>query len=86
MTLPDSAARDDGRAPFAFYSFLALMTSVVAMTIDAVLPALDAMAEDLAFGDPNDRQLVVMLSSRGSGRGRSCSGRWPTRSGASAWR
>ena len=40
MTLPDQTARAEGRASLAFLGFLALMTSVVAMTIDAVLPAL----------------------------------------------
>ena len=67
MTLPDSAARREGRAPLALLTFLALMTSVVAMTIDAILPALDGIAEDLNFAHPNDRQLVVMLVFAGLG-------------------
>lgn len=67
MTLPDLADRTNGRAPLAFVAFLALMTSVVAMTIDAVLPALDAIAGDLAFASPNDRQLVVLVVILGLG-------------------
>jgi len=67
MTLPDHTARAEGRAPLALVTFLALMTSVVAMTIDAVLPALDAMAADLAFAHQNDRQLVLLLVFAGLG-------------------
>jgi DHA1 family bicyclomycin/chloramphenicol resistance-like MFS transporter len=43
------------------------MTSVVAMTIDAVLPALDAISDELAFTSENDRQLIVMLVFVGMG-------------------
>ncbi len=60
MTLPTEADRRDGRAPFAFLAFLAVMTSVVAMTIDAILPTLDAISADLAFADPSDRHWLVM--------------------------
>ena len=67
MTLPTAAERAEGRAPASLTLFLALMTSVVAMTIDAVLPALDAIAEDLAFAHPNDRQLVVLAVLLGMG-------------------
>ncbi len=60
MTLPTPQERADGRMPLAFLAFLALMTSIVALTIDAVLPALDAIAEDLQFAEANDRQLVIL--------------------------
>jgi DHA1 family bicyclomycin/chloramphenicol resistance-like MFS transporter len=43
------------------------MTSVVAMTIDAVLPALDAISGELGFATANDRQLIVMLVFVGMG-------------------
>ncbi|MEO1469784.1 MAG: multidrug effflux MFS transporter [Pseudomonadota bacterium] len=59
--LPDAADREAGRAPLALMLALALMTSMVALTIDAVLPALDAIDRDLGFADPNDRHLVVMV-------------------------
>jgi MFS transporter, DHA1 family, multidrug resistance protein len=38
---------------------MALMTSLVALSIDAMLPALGAIARDLGVHDPNDRQLVL---------------------------
>ncbi|MEL6479573.1 MAG: hypothetical protein AAFR17_19780, partial [Pseudomonadota bacterium] len=60
MTLPSDQARQAGDIPLGFLVFLALMTSVVALTIDAVLPALDAIAADLAFQDPNARQFIVL--------------------------
>ena len=44
MTVPTPTERAEGRASPTFLIFLALMTSVVAMTIDAVLPALDAIS------------------------------------------
>ena len=67
MSLPDSADREAGRAPPAFLMFLALMTAVVALTIDAMLPALDAVSADLGFATANDRQLVVLVVFAGLG-------------------
>ncbi|MEE8453617.1 MAG: multidrug effflux MFS transporter [Limibaculum sp.] len=67
MTLPTPSERAEGRASPAFLIFLALMTSVVAMTIDAVLPALDAISDELGFAGANDRQLIVMLVFVGMG-------------------
>ena len=40
---------------------MALMTSFVALSIDAMLPALGLISEDLGSQDPNDRQLVVSV-------------------------
>lgn len=60
MTLPTASARAQGHVPFSFLLFLALMTSVVALTIDAVLPALDQISADLAFERENDRQAIVL--------------------------
>ena len=51
-----AAAPPPGRA---FIVLMALMTSLVALSIDAMLPALGAIATDLAVSDPNDRQLVL---------------------------
>ncbi|HUF57066.1 MAG TPA: multidrug effflux MFS transporter [Thermohalobaculum sp.] len=65
--LPDDRARAEGRAPLALLIFLSLMTSVVALTIDAVMPALDGIAEDLAFDDANDRQLIILVVFAGMG-------------------
>ncbi|MEM1384000.1 MAG: multidrug effflux MFS transporter [Pseudomonadota bacterium] len=67
MTLPSPEDRAAGRAPLGLLAFLAMMTSVVAMTIDAVLPALDAISADLGFRTANDRQLVVLLVFAGLG-------------------
>lgn len=67
MTFPTPEDRRRGHAPLAFLTFLALMTSVIAMTIDAVLPALDAISADLAFAGENDRQLVVLIVFVGMG-------------------
>jgi len=67
MTLPTETERADGRAPLVFLVFLALMTSVVALTIDAVLPALDAMDRDLGFARENDRQRIVLVVFLGLG-------------------
>jgi DHA1 family bicyclomycin/chloramphenicol resistance-like MFS transporter len=67
MTLPTPTERAEGRASLAFLVFIALMTAVVAMTIDAVLPALDAISGELGFAHENDRQLVVMMVFLGMG-------------------
>ncbi|MEM6487997.1 MAG: multidrug effflux MFS transporter [Pseudomonadota bacterium] len=57
--MPSAQDRAQGRLPGPLLAFLALMTSLVAMSIDAVLPALDAIDADVRFASPNDRQLVV---------------------------
>jgi len=50
------------RKPLAFPEFvtlLALMISMVAMSIDIILPALGIIGDDLQVTDPNDTQLMV---------------------------
>ena len=42
-----------------FVTVMALMTSLVALAIDAMLPALGDMAQDLHTQNDNDRQLVI---------------------------
>jgi DHA1 family bicyclomycin/chloramphenicol resistance-like MFS transporter len=42
-----------------FIALVALTTSLVAMSIDTMLPALGAMAQELGAAEPNDRQLVL---------------------------
>jgi len=44
-----------------FASLIALLTSLVALSIDAMLPALPQIGADLAVSDPNDAQLVIGL-------------------------
>ncbi|MEM7188190.1 MAG: multidrug effflux MFS transporter [Pseudomonadota bacterium] len=67
MILPSAEDRAAGRAPLGFLMFLALMTSVVALTIDAILPALDGISEDLAFQDPADQQMLIFVVFVGMG-------------------
>lgn len=54
---------DDVAAPAApgveFIALVALTTSLVAMSIDTMLPALGSMAEELGAAHMNDRQLVL---------------------------
>ncbi len=48
--------------PFAeFIALTALMTSLVALSIDAMLPALPAIGSELGVTDANDNQLVVSM-------------------------
>ena len=44
-----------------FASLVALLTSLIALSIDAMLPALPQIATDLGVGNPNDVQLVIGL-------------------------
>ncbi len=44
-----------------FIALMALMISLVALSIDAMLPALGQIAADLNVSDANDRQLVVTV-------------------------
>lgn len=47
------------RSLLEFVALVALTTSMVAMSIDTMLPALGDIAAELALPDPNDRQLVL---------------------------
>ena len=69
MSLPSEADRAAGHAPLGFLIFLAMITSVIALTIDAILPALDAISDDLGFADPADQQLLVFTVFLGVGLG-----------------
>ena len=46
---------------FEFVALMALMTSLVALSIDAVLPALTQIGADLAVTDPRQTHLIVSL-------------------------
>jgi DHA1 family bicyclomycin/chloramphenicol resistance-like MFS transporter len=48
-----------GRTSAEFVALVALTTSLVAMSIDTMLPALGDIARDLRASDANDRQLVL---------------------------
>ncbi len=60
-TMPASAARTapDRIGEREFIALMAMMMALQALCIDAMLPALDEIARDLAVSDPNQRQLVV---------------------------
>jgi len=50
------------RLPFVeFIALMALTTSMVALTIDAMIPALPDIGKDLGVSDPNDPQLVISM-------------------------
>src|SRR5690349_4552984 len=54
MTPPANA-----RSSVEFITLMALTFSLIAMSIDSMLPALGSIAADLGARDPNDRQLVL---------------------------
>jgi DHA1 family bicyclomycin/chloramphenicol resistance-like MFS transporter len=58
----DHAAHTAGhQARFEFIALMAVMTSIIAFSIDAMLPALPHIGHDLAVASENDRQLVVIV-------------------------
>ena len=59
LPMPDGASTAARRSPAEFIALVALTTSLVAMSIDSMLPALGQIARDLGTDDPNDRQLVL---------------------------
>lgn len=61
---PTPPRGQEGESEIGFREFVALMASLIAMvalSIDAMLPALLAIGSDLAATNPNDPQLVVGL-------------------------
>jgi DHA1 family bicyclomycin/chloramphenicol resistance-like MFS transporter len=55
-----TSTQSDGELAFGeFIALIALMFSLVAMSIDGMLPALPAIGADLSLPDPNDAQFVV---------------------------
>ena len=44
-----------------FIALMALLISLVALSIDAMLPALPAIGRDLGVQNPNDSQLVLSV-------------------------
>ncbi|WP_133366436.1 multidrug effflux MFS transporter [Qipengyuania sediminis] len=66
------AASDGSRRAIQRAEFVALMAAIMslgALAIDAMLPALDAIAADFGVTDPNRRQLVIGIYLIGSGVG-----------------
>ncbi len=46
--------------PNEFIALVALLTAMIAMSIDAMLPAIGRMASELGASNPNDRQLIIL--------------------------
>ena len=46
--------------PAEFVALIALLTAMVAMSIDTMLPALGTMATELGANQPNDRQYIIL--------------------------
>ena len=55
--------------PGEFVPLIALLTSLVALAIDAMLPALPAIGRDLETARPNDVQFVITAAFLGLGLG-----------------
>lgn len=65
---PSAAPTDAGPMGFGeFVALIALMVSIVAFAIDAMMPSLPEIGRDLALADPNDRQLVISVFILGLG-------------------
>ncbi|MEG3181091.1 multidrug effflux MFS transporter [Sphingomonas sp. LT1P40] len=59
---PSSASDSVNRSPIPMGEFVALIASIMALTalgIDAMLPALPAISDDLGVTEPNHRQYVI---------------------------
>lgn len=65
---------DRDRTSAEFIALVALTTSLVAMSIDTMLPALGDITRDLKPADPNDRQLVLTVFFVGMSLGQLVSG------------
>jgi len=61
MDLPHKQAAPSALSSVEFVTLVALTTSMVAMSIDTMLPALGDIAAELQPRDPNDRQLVLTM-------------------------
>ena len=60
----------DQRLPFVeFIALMALTTSLVALTVDGMLPALPEIGRDLGVTNPSDPQLIVSMVFLGMGIG-----------------
>lgn len=51
--------RDPNRLSVEFIFLVALLNAMVAMSIDTMLPAIGAIAEELGAADPNSRQYII---------------------------
>jgi len=74
-THPAGALEQTSTEPsMEFVALVALLTSLVALSIDAMLPALGRIATELQAADPNSRQFVVLCFFAGLGAGQLLAG------------
>ena len=59
MATAQAQLKEESRSGSEFIALVALTTSLVAMSIDTMLPALGVIAADLGAREANDRQLIV---------------------------
>jgi MFS transporter, DHA1 family, multidrug resistance protein len=55
--------------PGEFIALVAALTAMVALSIDAMLPAIGIMASDMGSSNPNDRHLIILMFFAGLGVG-----------------
>ncbi|ANK82823.1 MAG: MFS transporter [Rhizobiales bacterium NRL2] len=67
--MSNSANGGTGPGRTEFVTMMALLTSMVALSIDTVLPALPVMGRDLGVADVTDNQLIVTVLFAGLGLG-----------------
>ena len=70
MPSPVSSPSGVEKAGIGLYEFIALaaaLTSIIALSIDVMLPALPAIGEALGVADENDRQAVITVFALGFG-------------------
>lgn len=70
------SARTDLLSRREFIALIALMTSLIALAIDAMLPALPQMGEEFAVAAVNDRQLIISYLFFGTAIGTFIYGPW----------
>lgn len=64
---PSAASQAPAQPRTEFVLLLAFTISLVALSIDSMLPALPAIAHDLGADNPNDRQMVITILFAGFG-------------------
>lgn len=55
----ESQSKAQGNAPLEFIVLVALLSAMVAMSIDTMLPAIGSIATELGAKDPNSRQFII---------------------------
>lgn len=68
-----------------FIALMGMMFATIAFSIDAMLPALPQIADDLTGGDAAQAALILTVFLMGMGLGTFFTGPCPTRWGASRW-